>query len=454
VIKYPRENEIGGARWRATGEKMGKFGLRLACVSAAALLSGLAVSDQANAGSFGVREQSTYFNGMAFAGSAAGVDISSMFWNPAAAAAQPGFNSYGSHTLALGSAEMTANRSDVGLLALGTSADIGTDAYIPASYATYQLSERLYAGFAMNAPFGFITKPDSAWAGNRLGETSKIFSLDLNPTIAYKLTPDITIGAGVQVEYFKIKLTRYGANARNYVASDWGLGATVGITWQPTTRTSLGLGYRSAVEVDVDGTYRLPNVPLSRTATGSITLPDELTLSARHALTPRLTVLGTVEWQGWSKVDNVTANSSAGCVTGNLCETLNLNYQDGWLFSVGAEYAYSPSLTLRTGIGYEISPITDHTRNILIPDSDRIHLGVGSTYKYSDKLSFDLAYSHIFFDDAPYCISAVGATSHCSSPSQPAGVLLRGSADVAVDVLSVGIRYKSSNPIPALEPYK
>ena len=55
--------------------------VRLACVSAAALLSGLGVVEQANAGGFGVREQSAYFEGMGYAGSAAGGDISSMFWN-------------------------------------------------------------------------------------------------------------------------------------------------------------------------------------------------------------------------------------------------------------------------------------------------------------------------------------------------------------------------------------
>ena len=62
----------------------------LLCVTVALCeLPGIA---PAQAGGFGVREQSAYFLGTAFAGSAAGGDISSMYWNSAATAASPGCN--------------------------------------------------------------------------------------------------------------------------------------------------------------------------------------------------------------------------------------------------------------------------------------------------------------------------------------------------------------------------
>ena len=73
--------------------------VRLACVSAAALLSALGATDQANAGGFAVREQSSYFQGSGFAGTAAGGDISSMFWNSAAITTVPGSNAEASGTI-------------------------------------------------------------------------------------------------------------------------------------------------------------------------------------------------------------------------------------------------------------------------------------------------------------------------------------------------------------------
>jgi long-chain fatty acid transport protein len=455
--------------------------VRLMWLSAAALAAGSAAISEAQAGAFGVREQSSYFAGDAYAGSAAGGDISSMFWNPAATATLPGFNSSSSYSGIIGQATehatgglfVTGNPA-AGAPGLGTSSDVGTTAFVPASYLTLQLTDKLYAGVALNAPFGFITKPDNTWAGSPIATTTKVFSLDANPTVAYKITPTLTVGAGVQIEYFEIKLERDSFNSaivgpltpsRSYKADDVGVGATAGVLWQPREGTSVGLGYRSAVTVNVNGLYTngaftaltpggLVGVPgFSAIANGKLTLPDELTFSFRQAVTPQLTLLGTAEWDRWSSIGNVSA-TGAGCASAlfpaGTCETLHLNYEDGWFFSLGAEYAYSPSLTLRTGVGYEISPVKDSVRDILLPDSNRVHLNFGASYKWSDKITINAAYSHIFFDDAPFCIANGGGTSHCTGSNQ---VLLQGNADVAVDIVSVGVNYKFYGPEP-LEPLK
>jgi long-chain fatty acid transport protein len=326
-----------------------------------------------------------------------------------------------------------------------TSADIGTSAVVPSSYSTCQLTDNLYAGLGMNAPFGLATKPDNlGWAGSPIAITSKIFSFDINPTLAYKLTPELTIGVGLQIEYLSLRLTHgsFGPSpSRSYDALDWGFGATAGVLLQPSRATSIGLGYRSAVNADVSGTYL--HGPISTNATSKITLPDEVTLSARQSLTPQLALLGTIEWQNWSRVQNVTAVGS-GCA-GSICETLNLNYRDGWFYSIGLEYAYNRSLLLRTGIGYETSPIQDSTRDILLPDSNRIHLNVGASYKISDQITADLGYSHLFFQDASFCIASPAGnlgSSHCNAATPPAAVLLSGKADISTDLLAFGLKYR------------
>ena len=59
--------------------------MRQALLAAAASAAMLATAGAAVAGGLAVREQSTSSQGASFAGSAAGGDLSSMFWNPAAA---------------------------------------------------------------------------------------------------------------------------------------------------------------------------------------------------------------------------------------------------------------------------------------------------------------------------------------------------------------------------------
>jgi len=417
----------------------------------------------ASAGSFGVREQSAYFLGSSFAGSAAGGDISSMFWNSAATAARAGCNASADFTTAFGQIKETAGGGSfvTGVPGLvtplsPTSTELGTTVLIPATYGTCQLTDQLYVGLGINAPFGLRTKPDNpTWAGSPFATTSYLFSTDINPTVAYKLTRELTIGVGLQVEFFSVRLDRgalgssFGplSGARAFDADDWGVGATVGILWQPSRATSVGVGYRSAVNESPSGDYLRgasfrANPAVMTSASAGLTLPDEVTLSARQYVSPTLALLATVEWQNWSRLQNITATSS-GC--GGVCEVLHLNYRDGWFYSIGAEYAYSPWLTLRAGIAYEQSPIEDSNRDIIVPDSNRVQLSTGATYKYSEKISFDIGYSHLFFEDGTFCIAnaaANGGTSHCNAATPATALLLNGKIDVSADLLAVGLKYK------------
>jgi long-chain fatty acid transport protein len=371
-----------------------------------------------------------------------------MYWNPAAAAALPGCNALSSYALILGSSDVSADSGELTKTPASRSTDVGSDAMVPASYIACQLSDKLFVGLALNSPFGLLTKPDDvSWAGSPIAVTSKVFTANFNPTVAYRITPTLTLGVGLQVEYFRLRLNHadlLGTGTRSYEADDWGVGATAGLLWQPLPGTELGLGYRSAVGLDVNGAFvRGPSTGmlngLRADATAGLTLPEQVTFSFRQAVAPRWAVLGTVEWQNWSRLDDVTA-AGPGCGPSGVCEVLHLNYRDGWFFSLGAEYAWAPTLVLRGGVAYEISPIQDSTRDILLPDSNRIFLGLGASYRYSEQIIVDFAYSHIFFEDAPYCIAIpTGGSSHCIPGQQ---VLLRGDSDNSVDIVSVGLRYR------------
>ena len=111
------------------------------------------------------------------------------------------------------------------------------------------------------------------------------------------------------------------------------------------------------------------------------------------------------------------------------------NWQDGWLFALGGEYDWSPSLTLRTGVSYEISPVQSATsRLVQVPDSDHTWVSVGASYKLSTNSSIDFAYSHIFYeDDAPFKRFPASTLLQGVSP-------LLGNADVSADVISISCK--------------
>ena len=85
------------------------------------------------------------------------------------------------------------------------------------------------------------------------------------PTIGYKVNDWLSIGAGARVQYFKVRyFSAIGptlANPSPFAASagldgdDFGFGYSVGATLTPFAGTSIGIGYRSAVEQDLDGAF-------------------------------------------------------------------------------------------------------------------------------------------------------------------------------------------------------
>lgn len=385
----------------------------------------------ASAGGFDIHEQSTVFMGSASAGSAAGGSLGSMFWNPAATAQFPGLNSESSYTLILPYGNIDITGSPAGS---GRSGNIGIDAVSGSSYGAYQFAPDLWLGIAITSPFGLATKPDNVgYPGSYLGVTSKLLTVNANPTIAYRIAPGITIGAGVQIEWAQGKL-QFREPIVNDIAqfggTDWAFGATAGITLEPTAGTTIGLGYRSQMTHDLEGKFNgdLLSGGVGVPAVGTINLPDIVTLSLRQVMTPNTRLLGTVQWSNWSRFKELPLSTPAGELS------MPANWDDGWFFSVGGEYDYSPALTLRTGVAYEISPIDSPSKRLVqIPDNNRVWLSIGASYKWSEAITLDVAYSHIFIEDGGLVLNTADTPLGSLGP-------FTGNVEASVDLFSVGMR--------------
>jgi long-chain fatty acid transport protein len=420
--------------------------------AAIATVAALAASSTGvEAGGFAVREQSAVFQGSSFAGNAAGGALSSMFWNPAAVGQFDGINTESAYSLIIPQTEVTALPGST-LLFGGAPADggnIAKDAVVPSSYVSYQLSRDLVFGLSINAPFGLATEPENRfWAGQTQARTSKIETYNFQPVLAYRIAPSLIVAAGLQIERFEATLknaTGGSPLSPNAVASaeDTGLGFTAGVLWQPTLATSVGLGFRSSIDHNLDGTLKVVGTPLGASVEADIQTPETVTLSLRQALTPQLTGLASVEWSNWSRLKSLdivctSAQPALGCTApGATARSLALGWHDGWFVSAGLEYAMNPALTLRTGVAWEQSPIQDpDERTLRLPDADRIWASIGASYRWSRNITLDVAYSHIFVDDA-----TIDRTE--------SGVRLVADVDSQVDILSVGLRIKlGDEPAP------
>ena len=194
--------------------------------------------------------------------------------------------------------------------------------------------------------------------------------------------------------------------------SGWGFGVTAGVTLTPTPTTMIGIGWRSGINQDFNGILNVSPIPGGITTPGTVNTtiraPDIVSLGIRQRVDPLWTVMATVEWSHWSRIGTSAWTQPSGAVATIASNPVlfPFQYDDGWFFSVGAEYRWSNQVQLRAGVGYEISPVSDRVRMPVIPDNDRFWASVGLTYQLGRGIHFDLAYTHIWVKDTPINISA------------------------------------------------
>ena len=96
---------------------------------------------------------------------------------------------------------------------------------------------------------------------------------------------------------------------------DFGFGYTLGALWRPADGTAIGLGFRSSVKHKLDGETFVGGAAALGKAKVSADLELPEIASLRQKAGRRLTVLGTVEWTNWSRLDQVTvkAHSQQSC---------------------------------------------------------------------------------------------------------------------------------------------
>ena len=155
--------------------------------------------------------------------------------------------------------------------------------------------------------------------------------------------------------------------------------------------------------------------------------------------------MGTAEWTNWSRIGTAVVNYGPPPLLGPIA--LPFQFRDGWFYSIGAEYALDAKTTLRGGVAYEISPITDRVRIPLLPDNDRIWLSVGASYKMLPNFIMDVGYSHIWVKDSNINITS---GSPWFNPALPISYV--GNASASINIYSVGFRYMFNAPPPPVAP--
>ena len=374
-------------------------------------LSTVLLATSANAAGFHLREQSTAAQGNAFAGATAGAENNTYaYFNAAGLTRQKGtqFTIGGTYI---------APKAEAGNVKLADGSrgqDINNIVHAAvAPYMTYsnQVDDRTFVGVALNVPYGMVTKYDRDWAGSDHGITSKVTSVTVTPMAAYKATDKLSLGAGLQLQYIKAKLsnTVSGTDVYSRLKGDtFDIGYQLGAMYEFNDKTRVGVGYRSQIkhklkgEIEADASMLGPNFNalLNQDISTRLTTPAMASVGVFHEVNDKWSVMAEYQRVFWSSFENLTiVGDKYNQATGNI-SSVKENWRDTDFYAIGANYKIDHQWTWRLGLAYDQSAVSYEDRTPRIPDSSRIWYSTGLNYQYNDKLSFDFAYTYISADKA------------------------------------------------------
>jgi long-chain fatty acid transport protein len=358
----------------------------------------LAINGSAFAAGYSTGIFSTSGLATSYAGSVTGIhDSSDIYFNPANSANLKNSEFIASFThLTLDSDPDHVS----GTFSGNEERDIGVDSQIPELFLAMPINEKMAFGLAVTTPFGLATSYDQGWAGRYRAVESSVATVNINPSLSYKINDQFSIGAGFQAQYYKATLTKMVlAGGNDYLGksygSDWGYGYNLGANYKFNDRLKFGLGYRSKIDHKIKGKTSISDiggVGLYSNFNASIVTPESLTAGVAFKINDAIELAYDSTWTRWSRVKSlVIANHQL------KTDGINLNWHDAFLNSIGANFIINDKLILRSGVAYEKDATNNLTREPRVPTGDRTWVSFGFNYKINKNWEFDGAYVHQFF---------------------------------------------------------
>lgn len=278
----------------------------------------------------------------------------------------------------------------------------------PHAYATHQFNDKVWAGLGVFTRYGLGVDFEDDWAGRYNCQEATIQSIDINPSVAFKVMDNLSLAAGVRAEWFEFELYRAIPTGTPFVDPDlqmhmkgdsWGVGYNLGAFYKATDWLSFGLAYDSEVDQTVEGDYDVNHPLLSGgDGSGDITTPGILRFGTSIQATEKLTVNAGVVYTMWSSYEDLTIDFDPALLGRVASSSAEKDWDDVFRYQLGAEYALNETWALRAGYIRDMTPDPDAHMDYIVPANDRNLISAGVGYKKGDFFC-DLAYTLLLIDD-------------------------------------------------------
>lgn len=334
-------------------------------------------------------------------------DASTIFYNPGGLSRVDGIQAYGSALFIMPSTKFVQTPTG------GYSYESKSQTFVPFNVyvgGTILKSKRLGVGLGVYTPFGSGLTWDDNWTGRYVNQSIKLQSVFFQPTVSYRITDMVSVGAGFVYAIGNVDLKQAiptqdqnGMDGQAQLKGNaHGTGYNVGIHIKPNDKWQFGVTYRSEVKMKVDnGDATFTNIPSSLSSqfpntnfSTSLPLPEVLSVGVGFKPCKRLVLTADFNLVGWKSYDTLRFDYDQTTAQLQNTRTPRL-YKNTIALRAGANYAVTKGFSLMAGIAYDPSPVRDGYVSPELPDANRLVLTGGLTYKPISKLTILAAVEYV-----------------------------------------------------------
>lgn len=300
------------------------------------------------------------------------------------------------------------------------------------AYAGFRIYDNFAAGISLTTPYGSSLKWPKNWKGAHLIQDIELKSFVLQPTFSYKICKRLSVGAGLMMAVGNVNLSRallpvgtlaalpgFGPDYKDVVPVSATLdgkttvrvGYNVGVMYDVSEKVTLGLSYRSKIEMRVkEGDAKLDfageKIKEVLLATGKIPPLEDGTFKAELPL-PSNTTLGVsyrpsekwllgldLQYVGWSAYDSLNVVFTENVLNGYTIKA-EKDYKNTMIYRIGAQYRATERLDVRLGVYYDQSPIRENNYNPETPGMNKVGISTGLSFEPYKNLLIDFAFLYI-----------------------------------------------------------
>lgn len=279
-------------------------------------------------------------------------------------------------------------------------------AVIPYMYYATKAGENSWWGIAMFSRFGNQIEYDDLWPGRYDTIFSGIKGFTVQPTYAFKIGDKLSAAVGLDINYVKLRMRKavpLGAVDTDLEGDTINVGWLASLMYDFDEKTSLAVTYRSRIKHtmdDADITFN--GMGISSGASGTVTLPDSVSIGLGHKFNDRTRVELNAVWTNWETYNALNIYFDNPILQQHPLvngQSLNpKNWEACWRYGIGIEHKLSKQWSILAGYVFDESPIPDSTMDFTVPTGDRHRGSIGFKYRFKENHEIVFAYTGIWAD--------------------------------------------------------